>query len=70
MCGEMAGNPHYTRILLALGLREFSMDATSILEVKQRIRLTEITKLEAALEEIMRTVEPDSLHRLVDTLNQ
>jgi phosphotransferase system enzyme I (PtsI) len=35
LCGEMAGDPRFTRILIGLGLREFSMHSTEILRVKQ-----------------------------------
>jgi phosphotransferase system enzyme I (PtsI) len=37
MCGEMAGETKYTRLLLGLGLREFSVHPASLLEVKQII---------------------------------
>ncbi len=37
MCGEMAGDPLYTRLLLGLGLREFSVHAGSLLEIKKII---------------------------------
>ncbi len=42
MCGEMAGNSEYTRLLLGLGLREFSMPPNSILEIKKVLRSTNI----------------------------
>lgn len=45
MCGEMAANPAYTRLLLALGLREFSVHPASLLEVKSAIRDTELGRL-------------------------
>ncbi|MEK8089960.1 phosphoenolpyruvate--protein phosphotransferase [Thermithiobacillus plumbiphilus] len=38
MCGEMAGDPRYTRLLLGLGLQEFSMHPSAIPEVKEIIR--------------------------------
>lgn len=38
MCGEMAGDPHTTAILLGLGLDEFSMSAVSIPCIKHTIR--------------------------------
>lgn len=37
VCGEIAGDPRYTALLLGLGLRELSMTATSIPKVKQRL---------------------------------
>jgi len=37
MCGEMAGDTKYTRLLLGLGLREFSVHPASLLEIKQII---------------------------------
>jgi phosphotransferase system enzyme I (PtsI) len=38
MCGELAGDPVFTPLLLGLGLDEFSMTAQAILQVKQIIR--------------------------------
>ena len=70
MCGEMAGNPEFTRVLLALGLREFSMDPASLLEVKQRIRMSDVTVLEAALPAIMNEMEPGKLRQKVSEMNQ
>jgi phosphotransferase system enzyme I (PtsI) len=40
MCGEMAGEPLYTLLLLGLGLTTFSMNAPDIPEVKKIIRST------------------------------
>ncbi len=37
MCGEMAGDRQYTRLLLGLGLREFSMDPASLPAVKREV---------------------------------
>ncbi|MEM7257238.1 MAG: phosphoenolpyruvate--protein phosphotransferase [Pseudomonadota bacterium] len=42
MCGEMAGNTEYTRLLLGLGLREFSMPPNSVLEIKNVLRSTNV----------------------------
>lgn len=42
VCGEMAGDRRFTRLLLALGLREFSMQPRSILEVKKVINETDV----------------------------
>ena len=45
MCGEMAGETKYTRLLLGLGLREFSVHPTALLEVKQIIIDSNISDL-------------------------
>jgi len=49
VCGEMAGDRRYTRLLLALGLRSFSMHPGRILEVKQVVTETHIPRAAAAL---------------------
>lgn len=49
VCGEVAGDRRYTRLLLALGLREFSMHPARLLEVKQVITETHIPRARAAL---------------------
>ena len=41
MCGEMAGDPDLTELLVGLGLDELSMSAVTIPEVKTAIRETE-----------------------------
>ena len=46
MCGEMAGDRRMTRLLLALGLREFSVHPTNLLEIKQVITQSNIPDLE------------------------
>lgn len=46
LCGEMAGQPLYTLLLLGLGLRTFSMAPASIPEVKKLIRLTTLAHAE------------------------
>jgi len=45
LCGEMAGDPRYTRLLLGLGLREFSMHPASVLEVKRIIIESDVGRL-------------------------
>jgi phosphotransferase system enzyme I (PtsI) len=50
VCGELAGERRFTRLLLALGLREFSMRPRHLLEVKQVIVETDIDKARRALD--------------------
>ncbi|MEJ8569636.1 phosphoenolpyruvate--protein phosphotransferase [Elongatibacter sediminis] len=49
VCGELAGDRRYTRLLLALGLRSFSMYPGRLLEVKQMVIETHIGRASAAL---------------------
>lgn len=49
VCGELAGDRRYTRLLLALGLRSFSMHPGRLLEVKQVILETHAARAAAAL---------------------
>jgi phosphoenolpyruvate-protein phosphotransferase (PTS system enzyme I) len=45
VCGEMAGDPQYTKLLLGLGLRQFSMHPTQVLRVKQEVLRADTRKL-------------------------
>lgn len=49
VCGEVAGDRRYTRLLLALGLRDFSMQPAELLEVKQVLRETNAKIVQEAL---------------------
>jgi len=49
VCGEAAGDPRYTRMWLALGLRNFSMHPARLLEIKRVVRETDIGSAREAL---------------------
>ena len=53
MCGEMAGDPRYTRLLLGLGLTEFSMHPNSLLEVKRVVRESSIGDLRGKVSQLL-----------------
>ena len=61
ICGEMAGDPTFTRLLLGLGLRSFSMHPTQILAVKQEVIRADTSRLEAWAKEILASDEPAEL---------
>ena len=69
MCGEMAGNVRYTRVLLGMGLRDFSMDLSAILEVKRQVRLTDTSKIQPMVERLLKTADQMQVKRLVDEIN-
>lgn len=71
MCGEMAGDPRYTRLLLGMGLREFSAHPASVLEIKSVINSSSIKELEGHCKRILSAAtRPDKIHALVDSLNE
>ena len=70
LCGEMAGDPDYTRLLLGLGLVEFSMEPTRLLEIKERVRTSEREKLLGQTQQILECADPTQLRMMVDQLNQ
>jgi phosphotransferase system enzyme I (PtsI) len=53
MCGEMAGDPRFTRLLLGLGLREFSMHPASVLEIKRVVRESTVRELRRGADAIL-----------------
>jgi phosphoenolpyruvate-protein phosphotransferase (PTS system enzyme I) len=53
MCGEMAGEPLYTMILLGLGLNELSMNAVAIPRVKKIIRASTIADCRKLLKKVL-----------------
>jgi phosphotransferase system enzyme I (PtsI) len=70
MCGEMAGDPRYTRLLLGMGLREFSMHYTALQEVKSVINKSTIGTLKPLVAELLDNTEPGRIPGRVDSLNQ
>ena len=58
VCGEMAGDPAFTPLLLAMGLRSFSMHPRQVTSVKQIVLRADTRKLAAALPRILASDEP------------
>jgi phosphotransferase system enzyme I (PtsI) len=69
VCGEMAGDLQLTRLLLGLGLREFSMHPSHLLGVKQRVLQTDISAAKALIGRIRRVDEKEKLDALMIRLN-
>jgi phosphotransferase system enzyme I (PtsI) len=70
ICGEMAGDAKLTRLLLAMGLQDFSMHASQLLTVKRELLKADVDKLESALTEILTTYEPNVQSKLIEALTQ
>jgi phosphotransferase system enzyme I (PtsI) len=58
VCGEMAGDPAMTRLLLGLGLRSFSMHPAQLLLVKQQVLRADAGKLEAWARQVVHSEDP------------
>jgi phosphotransferase system enzyme I (PtsI) len=61
VCGEMAGDVQYTRLLLGLGLRSFSMHPAQILTVKQELLRADTSKLSAWARRVLASDDPAQL---------
>ena len=69
VCGEMAGDPKLTRLLLGMGLRIFSMHPSQILEVKSRVLKADVNELVPIVRRMLRLDEPGKLQEALDKLN-
>ncbi|MDO8988404.1 MAG: phosphoenolpyruvate--protein phosphotransferase [Sideroxyarcus sp.] len=69
VCGEMAGELAYTRLLLGLGLRQFSMHPAQLLGTKQRVLTTNLPEIVPIVQKIMRADDPLKIRDLLDKLN-
>ena len=69
VCGEMAGDPTLTRLLVGFGLRDFSMHPAQLLPVKQQILQVKHSDMRAIAARVLRTNDPGRLRGLVDKLN-
>lgn len=70
MCGEMAGDRRFTRLLLGLGLRHFSMQPGSLLEIKEIILEADACRLEAAVNDLFDRLDTEPAEDLLDALNR
>jgi len=58
VCGEMAGDPAFTELLLAMGLRRFSMHPAQVASIKQRILRADTRRLAGALQNVLVADDP------------
>jgi phosphotransferase system enzyme I (PtsI) len=69
VCGEMAGDPALTKLLLGMGLRQFSMHPAQILEVKQEVLRSDVSLLRPKVGRLLRHDEPDRVRDLMAKLS-
>ena len=68
MCGEVAGDAKLTRLLLGMGLREFSMHPSQLLAVKQEILNCNLPAIASRTKKIMSLFEPGAIEQEVAQL--
>ncbi|HVF62649.1 MAG TPA: phosphoenolpyruvate--protein phosphotransferase [Casimicrobiaceae bacterium] len=69
VCGEMAGDIGLTRLLLGMGLREFSMHPAHILTVKQRVLTSDYSVVRPLVDRMRRADDPLRIQSLLEKLN-
>ena len=69
VCGEMAGEVLLTRLLLGMGLTNFSMHPAHLLSVKQRVLQSDVGAAQAFIERIRRADDPRKVMALIEKLN-
>ena len=67
MCGEMAGDPAYTKLLLGMGLKEFSAHLSTLLEVKEIVLNSDTNILRKKSQRILQA-SPDKIPAMVRAL--
>jgi phosphotransferase system enzyme I (PtsI) len=68
VCGEMAGDPLMTKLLLALGLTEFSMHFSQLLLVKREILGADVGQLKARIPRVLKAYEPEAQAKALERL--
>src|SRR5438874_5069666 len=69
VCGEMAGEVLLTRLLLGMGLTNFSMHPAHLLTVKQRVLQSDVGAAQAFIERIRRADDPRKVIAVIEKLN-
>jgi phosphoenolpyruvate-protein phosphotransferase (PTS system enzyme I) len=69
VCGEMAGEVVMTRLLLGMGLRQFSMHPAQLLTVKQQVLRTGLAELQRLTRKILLADDSEKVERLIGQMN-
>lgn len=70
LCGEMAGDPKLTKLLIGMGLRELSMHPSHLLRVKQQVLHSEIKKLDKLAKKVLELSDIAKIEHLVEKMHQ
>jgi len=67
VCGEIAGDPLYTPLLVGLGVREFSMNPISIPDVKKAVRSLSLKEAQSIAEYAVRLSTAGEIENLLES---
>jgi len=70
MCGEMAGYPEYTRLLLGMGLRKFSMHPNALPDIKQIVLQSDTSELAPLINQVLQCQSHSDFQALVEQLTR
>ena len=70
ICGEMAGDSKLTKLLLGMGLKNFSMHPSRILSVKKQVLSSNTQKLASLSNKVLKTKESEIIETLIHKINQ
>ena len=68
VCGEMAGDPSMTKLLLGLGLTDFSMHFSQLLLVKREILKADVSLLKSRIGAVLQAIEPEEQAAALEVL--
>ena len=69
VCGEIAGDTLFTRLLLGFGLRQFSMHPAQLLTVKREVLRSNLSNIIPLTKKILKADDPAKIHTLLSKLN-
>ena len=68
VCGEMAGDPSMTKLLLGLGLTDFSMHFSQLLLVKREILKADVGLLKSRIGAVLEAIESEDQAKALEKL--
>ncbi len=70
ICGELAGDFRMTKLLLGMGLRNFSMQTSQILKMKEKLCKISIAEITPIVKRILKLDEPSKIKEALNKLNE
>ncbi|MEY3087908.1 MAG: Phosphoenolpyruvate-protein phosphotransferase [Pseudomonadota bacterium] len=70
VCGEMAGEPKLTKLLIGMGVEQLSMHPSHILSVKEQVLNSSIKNIKSSVLRLLNLNEVDKIETLLKKINQ